>query len=182
MTPAAPTPAAPTRPPGYLVDRGSWSLAPRVGDAQIRTEQDKAHRAAIAAQRVAEQASARAARQEAAARQRQLSPAPEAERLVRFRLRTRRDPPDCDRSLQFSCRGGHRVNHTAQRTWPDSITGWRDYLDHATHSARWERLDHWHSWSNSDVIRSADRFQALRAAHLAGDVSGTACENCAALG
>ena len=164
-SPVAPAPAlaAPARPPGYLADRGSWSLAPRVGDASIRAEQDKAHRAAIAAQRVAEQARARAARQEAAARQRPLSPTPEADRLVRFRLRSRHDPPDCDRTLQFSCRRGHSVALTAQRTWPDSIEGWRDYLDYAAHSARWERLTHWHSWSNSDMIRSADRFQALRA-------------------
>ena len=29
---------------------------------------------------------------------------------------------------------------------------------------------------------NSDRFQALRAAHLAGDVSATACAHCAALG
>ena len=164
-TPATPAPAptAPLRPPGYLVDRGAWSEAPRVGDARIRAEQDKAHRAAIAAQHLSEQAAARRERQAVAARQRMLTPSQDVDRLVRFRLRTRQDPPDCDRTLQFSCRGGHRVARTAQRTWPDSIAGWRDYLDHATHSARWDRLLQWHSWSNADMIRSADRFQALRA-------------------
>ena len=48
-------------------------------------------------------------------------------------------------------------------------------MDCPTHSARWERLAHWHSWSNSDVIRSAERFQAIRANDADAGSSAVVC-------
>ena len=171
----SPAPSAAPRPPGFLLDRGSWTVAPRVGDAEIRTEQDKAHRAAIAAQRLAEQARDRAARQLAAAQQQPATPSEGGIARARFRLRTARDTSDATQTLVFSCRQGQPTRSTAQRTWPDSIEGWREFLDYPAHAARWERLAHWHSWSNSDVIRSADRFQALRANDADAGSSALVC-------
>ena len=99
-----------------------------MSDADIRVAQDKAHRAAIAAQRLAEQARERAARQLAAAQQPPSAPPREPRIWRAFRLRSR-DAADASRTLVFSCRRGQPVAFTAQRTWPDSIWGWRDYLD-----------------------------------------------------
>ena len=44
--------------PGRLLGRGSWTAAPRVGDAAIHAAQDKAHQAALVGQHVNDMATA----------------------------------------------------------------------------------------------------------------------------
>ena len=157
-----PTPAPPSL-PGQIVDRGTWSLAPRVGDAKIREEQSAAHHATVTLQAAQARAAARAARLLQDQQQRAQVPASISDRHQRFREPCSRSALDPSRTLTFSRQEGQAG---AQQTWPVSLDAWRASAD-ALHvpSIRnsWERLAQWHSWSNADTIRDVHRFQALRA-------------------
>lgn len=163
--PDAPTAEPPLPPiPGQVVDRGTWSLAPRVGDAAVRQEQSAAHHAVITQQATQIRLAANAARLAQAQQQRAQAPSLASSHRHRFREPFARAALDPSRTLPFSRREGHLSG--AQQTWPASIEAWRPStlaLHEAAHRNSWERLAQWHSWSNADTVRDVPRFQALRA-------------------
>ena len=148
---------------GIAGDRGVWQGSERVGNSELRIQQDAAHQSQVRGMALGMASARREAARAAALADHVAAATPGT---GHFHPPRRGIPHASGTTVQFPPRGGS----TSDLTYPElrSVeapqTSWQERTaDTAANLQLWSRLERWWRWDSTSSTRGASRFQSLRA-------------------